>query len=372
LEKIEMKKTLVAIAALASVSAFAQTAVSITGLVDTGYLFTSAATNVNTKGISANGTGTTVLNILGTEDLGGGLTANFRLQLTPDFINGTGVEGTTYNSTTAGTIGTGQEAFLGLASTQWGTLKMGRVNSNALDAWGNGSVFGTAIGSGFGSNGNIFTRYSATATNTSQSAPTRFNGATRYESPVINGLSASYLYVPQSASINAQSVVDYGVKYVNGPISLQYAGQKISQSGTLATTTASFIGVGSTALADQTNNQLTIMSANYAINSAATVYYASWTEKQNTSTSIDVAGSMFGAKYMMGDTTFFFSTGKSNEKSTANVDKKITGYGADYALSKRTALYARYDNRDADTNTTAATAAAGITKRTSVGIRHTF
>jgi len=138
LEKIEMKKTLVALAALASVTAFAQT-MSITGLVDTGYTFTAAATNVNTKGLAASNSATTVLNILGTEDLGGGLTANFRLQLTPDFINGTGVEGTTYNSTTTGTIGTGQEAFLGLSSTQYGTLKMGRVNSNVLDAWGNGS-----------------------------------------------------------------------------------------------------------------------------------------------------------------------------------------------------------------------------------------
>ena len=367
-----MKKTLVALAALASVSAFAQSSVSITGNIDTGYTFTSAATNVNTKGIAGSNSSTTVLNILGTEDLGGGLTANFLLQLTPDFINGTGVEGTTYNSTTAGTIGTGQEAFLGLSSAKYGTLKMGRVNSNVLDAWGNGSALGTAIGSGFGSNGNIFTRYSATATNTSQSAPTRFNGATRYESPVVSGLSASYLYVTPSASINSQSVTDYGVKYVNGPISLQYAGQKISQSGTLATTTASFIGVGSQALSDMTNNQLTIMSANYAINSAAKVFYASWTEKQNTATSIDVAGSMFGGSYAMGETTFLFSTGRSNEKSTANVDKKITGYGANYAMSKRTTLYARYDNRDADTNVTAATAAAGITKRTSVGIRHTF
>jgi len=370
-----MKKTLVAIAALASVSAFAQSTVSITGLVDSGYLFTSAATNTNTKGITANGSATTVLNILGTEELGGGLKANFKLQLTPDFINGQGVDATTINAagtgTGGGTVGNAQEAFLGLESPVWGVLKMGRVNTNILDAWGNGSAFGTAIGSGYSSNGNIFTRYSATATNTSQTAPTRFNGAIRYESPIVNGLSGSYLYVPAAASTASQSVVDYGIKYANGPLSVQYAGQKIQQYGTLAVTSASFIATGSQALTDQTNNQLSMLSANYTIG-AATVYAGSWTEKQNTATSIDVAGQMFGAKYAMGDTTFFFSTGKSNEKSTANVDKKITGYGADYALSKRTALYARFDNRDADTNTTAATAAAGITKRTAIGIRHTF
>jgi predicted porin len=116
---------------------------------------------------------------------------------------------------------------------------------------------------------------------------------------------------------------------------------------------------------------LTILSANYTIG-AATVYAASFTEEQNTVTSIDTVGSMFGVKYVVSATTFMASTGRSNEKSTTNVDKKIMGYGADYVMSKRTSLYALNDNRDADTNTTAATAAAGITKRTSVGIRHTF
>jgi predicted porin len=81
---------------------------------------------------------------------------------------------------------------------------------------------------------------------------------------------------------------------------------------------------------------------------------------------------MFGAKYAMGATTFMVSTGRNNEKSTANVDKKIMGYGADYALSKRTNLYVRYDNRDANTNVTSADSTNGVTKRTAVGVRHTF
>ena len=365
-----MKKIFAIMIALAATSVFAQSAVNITGLVDTGLLFTNAATGVNTKGLAASNSATTVLNIAGTEDLGGGLRANFRLQLTPDFINGAGVEGTTYNSTTAGTVGLGQEAFIG-TEANWGTVKLGRVNSNILDAWGNGSVFGTAIGSGYGSNGNIFTRYSATATHTAQSAPTRFNGAIRYESPAVAGVSGSYLYVPPSASVNAQSVVDYGVKYANGPVSVQYASQRIEQSGTLATTTASFIATGSQALTDGTNNTLSMLSANYKIG-AATVYGGRWTEKQNTATAIDQTGQMFGAKYTVGATSVMWSTGSSNEKSTANVDKKILGYGVDHELSKRTNLYARFDTRDADTNTAGATAAAGVTKRTAVGIRHTF
>ena len=66
------------------------------------------------------------------------------------------------------------------------------------------------------------------------------------------------------------------------------------------------------------------------------------------------------------------SMGSSNDKTSDNIDKKIAGIGADYALSKRTALYARYDTRDANKNNAADTAVAGSTKRTAIGVRHTF
>ena len=335
---------------------------TISGLIDTAYIDTdNKPGTADTKGLGANGSATTVLNIAGTEDLGGGLKANFQLQLTPDFINGAGVEGTTVNGTSS--VGTGQQAFVGL-SGNFGTVKLGRVNTNALDAWGVGSVFGTAIGSGYGSNGNIYTRYSATGTATAQSAPTRFNGAVRYESPVFNGFSGSVLVVPKAKDTDVQSVTDIGLRYTNGPLNVMYASQTIKQDG--AVTTSFTTGTGTTlALAAGEKNKLNILSANYTFG-AATVYGAYWTEKQ--AAAVDAKSYMLGGKYVIGATTLMASVGNNNDKLTANVDKKIYGLGADYALSKRTALYARYDVRDADS----VSAADDKTKRTAFGVRHTF
>lgn len=356
---------------------------TISGLVDTGYAIVNGpATNGDIKGLRANNSATTVLTIAGTEDLGGGLAANFQFQLTPDFLAGNGVhnsmvkdaggDGTAYTS-----VGNAQQAFVGL-SGGFGAIKLGRVNTNALDAWGVGSVFGTALGSGYASNGNIFTRYSSASPASSyQSAPTRFNNAIRYESPVFNGFSASALFVPKNDEVggtasdkttNRQGVTDIGLKYANGPLNVLFASQEIKEGSLAVSDAVSNLGTGS--IGANTKNKLNILSANYAFG-AATVYGAYWTEKQGTT--VDTKAYMLGAKYVMGATTLMASVGNSDDKvASSNVDKKIYGIGADYALSKRTNLYARYENRDANKNSGTDDATNGSTKVTAIGVRHTF
>ncbi|TXG76873.1 porin, partial [Candidatus Dojkabacteria bacterium] len=362
------KSFIVALAALAATASFAQSSVTLSGLVDTAYVDTNNKPGTDdTKGLTANGSATTVLTLAGSEDLGGGLKANFQLQLTPDFINGAGVEGTTSATTARGnplayktsTIGTGQQAFVGL-SGNFGTVKLGRVNTASLEAWLAGSAFGTAIGSGYGSAGNIYTRYSGTATATSESAPTRFNGAVRYESPVFSGFSASLMTVPKANPTSGETVNEIAAKYSNGPLNIVLASMEVKASGTAATT--SFLTGGLTANA---KNKLNTLAANYTMG-AATLMGAYWTEKQGTT--VDANGYMIGGKYAMGATTLIASMGKNNDKTTKNVDKKIYGIGADYALSKRTALYARFDVRDANS----VSADDDKTKRTAIGVRHTF
>ncbi len=358
-----MKKSLIALAALAATASFAQSTVTLSGLVDTAYVDTNNKPGTDdTKGLTANGSATTVLTLAGSEDLGGGLKANFQLQLTPDFINGAGVEGTSVtgvSGATGRTVGTGQQAFVGL-SGNFGTVKLGRVNTASLEAWLAGSAFGTAIGSGYGSAGNIYTRYSGTATATSESAPTRFNGAVRYESPVFSGFSASLMTVPKANPTSGESMNEIAAKYNNGPLNVVLASMEVKASGTAATT--SFLTGGLTANA---KNKLNTLAANYTMG-AATLMGAYWTEKQGTT--VDANGYMIGGKYAMGATTLIASMGKNNDKTTNNVDKKIYGIGADYALSKRTALYARFDVRDADS----VSAADDKTKRTAIGVRHSF
>jgi predicted porin len=73
-------------------------------------------------------------------------------------------------------------------------------------------------------------------------------------------------------------------------------------------------------------------------------------------------------KYTMGNLAFLFNTVKDNDKLAANADRKQTGLGVDYALSKRTTAYARYVTLDTDTNTSN----AGKMTTTALGLKHSF
>jgi len=59
-----------------------------------------------------------------------------------------------------------------------------------------------------------------------------------------------------------------------------------------------------------------------------------------------------------------------DDKSTTNTDRKMTGLGADYKLSKLTRLYVRTDNINYASNQTASSGTAQ--KRTAIGFSSSF
>ena len=84
-----MKKTLIAIAALAATGAFAQSTVTISGTMDAGLSVASvqnATTGVSDKvsGFLGNNVATSAINIAATEDLGAGMKASFFIETNPD------------------------------------------------------------------------------------------------------------------------------------------------------------------------------------------------------------------------------------------------------------------------------------------------
>jgi len=414
-----MKKTLVAIAALASVTAFAQSSVTITGLVDMNYGSVTAPNNAaglksgNVSRVAHNGDATTAIVLQATDDIGGGLTAAFRYEINPDFVNGTGVTGgitgngasTTAAVTQTSLYGNGANGynFIGITSKDMGGIKLGRLNTGTLTAWGDGSVFGTALGSGFGSAG-IYTRYTASTANYNNTAPTRFNNAVEYQSPAMNSFTVRYLFVPQvdvngiggenscletacttttgntsAAGANRAGVTDLSLRYSNGPLNASYAVQQIkSGSGD----TNSLVNPAGQTTANAKVNHST-MAANYTVGNV-TGYAAYWslTHLTSTSTEINDKGNMFGVRYTMGNIDLKASQAKLNSSltGTANLqaDRKITGYGVDYNLSKKSKMYVRMENRNSDigsTVTTAGSATATVgstTKTTAVGFRTNF
>ena len=86
-----MKKSLIALAALASVAtvAQAQSSVTIYGIVDAALVsVTGASATGKVQGMGNGGLSTPRLGFRGTEDLGGGLKANFHLEA--EFLADTG------------------------------------------------------------------------------------------------------------------------------------------------------------------------------------------------------------------------------------------------------------------------------------------
>ncbi|MBR7069318.1 MAG: porin [Oxalobacter sp.] len=122
-----MKKTLIALAVLGAASgvAYAQTNVTIYGVVDTGYVKKTGQDlnmeeNVNNR-----------IGFKGVEDLGGGLKATFQLERRFDLADGRNKSnGKTVNGKDHEWDG---GANVGIKSDDWGWVRMGRMNGIATE-----------------------------------------------------------------------------------------------------------------------------------------------------------------------------------------------------------------------------------------------
>jgi len=129
-----MKKTLISATfpmLFFSTWAHAQSSVTLYGVIDEGFDYIS---NVNGKGFYGLVNGEAVgsrWGIRGTEDLGGGLSAIFRLE--SGFNTNTGKMG-------QGGLEFGRQAYVGLASKQYGTATLGRQPNSAVDMWSAGMI----------------------------------------------------------------------------------------------------------------------------------------------------------------------------------------------------------------------------------------
>lgn len=357
-----MKKTLIALAALAVVSAAsAQSTVTISGLVDVGVRTIDAAgATSDLNSVAQNGSATSAIIFSGSEDLGGGMKANFRMETNPDFSAGGGLaSGTGYN-------------FVGVAGG-FGEVKFGRLNSSALEANGIANPFGTAIGSGYGPAGTatstgMYARYAAAGA----TGPTRFNNAIEYTSPKFaGGVTVRALIVPKydnatTAANSRQGVTDVSVKYVNGPLTAMLGQQGITDS---ETGNATDVGP---ALAASASSTFTYLVGSYQMGAFKLGgLYFTQTGTAGTAWS-DIAGYRLSGTYTTGAFTLMASAANSDDKTnvttTGGADRTSAALGVDYALSKRTALYARYERTDLDTNS----AADDVVTTMGAGIRHSF
>ena len=352
-----MAITLIAIAALAATGAFAQSTVTMSGVVDMAYMNGSQQNaNVDTKmsSFERNGSSTSALNIAGVEDLGGGMKASFFFE-----SNWSPAAGA------ASTFANGQ-TFLGLEGG-FGKVRLGAANSAVLETALAGDAFGTAVG------GSYTGRFSRTG----QTVGTAANGAyhqaggriirnansVRYDTPAMGAFSASYelAFANKNAASTSYTTAGanvLGLRYAAGPLTVAFANASTTAVGTV--------------LADAKTTQ-NLLSANYVMG-ATTVYggYTTFKATDNTGTTDNTSSLNFAVKYQVsGAMSVMASMAKRSDKVTRATEAQngsLIGLGFDYAMSKRTTGFGRYETIDSNK----ADGANGKSNLLALGIKHTF
>lgn len=370
---MQKKIIALAVAGLVSGAAFAQTNVTLSGLVDLGLYHQSIQTTgvADTTDFRSNGSATSNLTITVNEDLGGGMKAGF-------------VGSTDWSPGANATTFLNSQNFLSLGGG-FGEFRFGNINTAALAASSTSQPFATAIGSGYSG---AFARLAAYSINGTGAAvadgettaagsavsgarSVRVNQSMMYVTPKFGGFSASLqLALKNSDSSvatagNSAGFQGIGLAYNAGPLNVQFANEAYKGSANSGT---SGIGVN---LNDGQKLKNNLLGANYTFG-AATIYGGYTTSKttgladNNNSSSWNIA-----AKYnFTGAIAGMFNYVKVNDKSVGNQDRSLWALGLDYSMSKRTVAYVRYENGDNDKS--AAAGSTGDFSRTQVGLRHSF
>lgn len=316
-----MKKTLIALAAVAATTgAFAQSSVTIYGLVDAGISNSIASKKIQNSGADADpetgidNAAPSRIGFRGSEDLGGGLKAIFRLE--HRFNVDTGAQGNAAfwhgNST------------VGLSSDTLGTVELGRAFPAAYYTAGGADVFSY---DGIASNHLTTTAGLSIGTSNTSKGIGRFENGVFYTSPNWNGFSGRLSWAAKETNAaGAKDPVSAQLNYTTGPFSVSVGGLTTQ-------------GDDSFAIADFAYN-FGFLRANLAVS----------TSEENAN-GRDSNATVLGLTAPMGPWTFKASYAQLKQErvnaANAVVGGKTTtvsqlGLGARYALSKRTDLYTSF------------------------------
>jgi len=360
-----MKKTLISVAVLGAMSsaAFAQSNVTIYGIVDAGIVSERGGKAGNVTKVSSGVANASRIGFRGTEDLGGGLSAIFTLE--------TGYrvdDGALDNSSNALF---NRQAFVGLRSKEAGTLTVGRQYTpwyNALAQVGDPFAAGLA-----GSAKNLFPANGINLRN---------SNAVVYQTPVFNGFSGEVFYgFGEQSESDAGRQISAAVSYTNGPLNARVAYN--NRNNDTATGIAPTIerGIGRNSLL-AVNYDFTVAKAffmygrNKGLNSVA---YPNATAYTTTAVpaSQDSRDGLVGVQVPVpGAGKVIASFIYKDDRESFNRDAKQWAIGYTHDISKRTTgyvSYARIDNKNNASYTVGGNTEVGTGDTAfNVGVRHSF
>jgi predicted porin len=220
--RLALRAALAVVAMAASAAATAQSSVNIYGILDAAVELNNVGTGTGKRLVSG-GTAGSRLGFRGVEDLGGGLSAVFKLEAGLNIDDGTfGQGGRAF----------GRESTVSLASRDRGTLTFGRIPlpyylfSFYVDAFEVGKPGGFVT----------LTRNASTGQRqiVPELATARADNSVQYTSPNIAGFEARAQYAFGEGSTSLGPMVGGSLRYTNGPVDLVAVGmrQKAASSGT--------------------------------------------------------------------------------------------------------------------------------------------
>jgi predicted porin len=299
------------------------------------------------------------LGFKGTEDLGSGLKANFQLESGFDLDTGVGRQGALF----------GRQAFVGL-SGNFGAANLGRqydpifVSMDTIDPFSTGLTGAT--------------------TNLMNPGNVRTNNSVTYTTPNFQGFSATVLYGAgeQAGDSSKGRTIGGSVDYVNGPVVLTLAYDKVNVMPVTPTATALADGLA--------NKKLILVGGTYNFGPVK-LHAAYESDKSDARTNAnflaadtakDFRDYMIGVSAPIGVGTLMASYIDKNDRTNQALGGKQMAIGYSHPVSKRTSFYTSYGYIDNDTNgtNTVGDASSGGSKPAAghsssalaVGVRHKF
>jgi len=377
-----MKKSLIALAALATVAtaAQAQSSVTIYGIIDAGIASVDKPGTGRVTGVSTGGLATSRLGFRGTEDVGGGLKANFNLEMALGVDAGTGgtvattTTQTAPSQTTAGAL-FDRQAWVGLDQANVGTILLGRTTRLDFDTIVAGDAFGAA---GFASAGQVtYGQVAYLSPNAASSANSRnrYINSVKANTARFAGLQLAYQHSfgEKAGDNGASRGTAYSLDYTAGKAKATYAysRQNDTAGAKLAETTA--------------------LTGSYDFGVAKAFVGLTQLERNGISEKtkanwLGVTAPVTAKVSVMAQVTKFDNLGNAAGTGTTGAvaanDADLFALGATYAFSNRTTAYAMAARASNDGQAalsvlgsmgiTQAAATGKDQKGYTIGLRHTF
>lgn len=334
-----MNKSLTALAAMAMLAtttgaALAQSTVTIYGRLDASVGTQDTGAGNDSKMFSGGTVGLTTprLGFKGSEDLGGGLKANFQFEQRIDLDTGALQAPSFKGASTVGFSGGFGEVRAGRMTTVYDDV---RALSNSRNLWDS---------NGFTPTSAVFKTISGTKTKNADYG-SRFNSQIRYDMPNMGGVYGGASYAFEQTAGAGDTLAGFMLGYQAGPLNMALGYQD-----------------------EKTKNKYTTLAGAYDLGSFAV---SAGYNQRNGNKAADGDDSEYNLGIEVPVGAFKLSAGYAHSK-TKNVavltQSSGFGFGATYALSKRTRLYAGYSKVEEKT----AGAVSGKNTIVAMGVRHDF